>query len=71
MSPLRTTPLTSAELDHYRTEGWVTLGRMILDDATLEAIRTEEARFRGDPAGQYTLCSEARCSTTASRSGAS
>jgi phytanoyl-CoA hydroxylase len=54
MSHIRTTPLTDAELDHYRTEGWVKLGR-VLDDATLEAIRAEEARFRGDPGGQHTI----------------
>ncbi len=38
-------PLTADQLAHYHREGYVILPR-IMDDATLEAIRAEEARFR-------------------------
>jgi hypothetical protein len=40
--------LTAAQIAHYHTEGYVLPGR-IMDDATLETFRREEARFRGDP----------------------
>src|ERR1700722_17526152 len=54
MAHLRTEPLSQSELKQYREEGWVTLGR-IMDDAILGEIRLEEARLRGDPAGQLTV----------------
>jgi ectoine hydroxylase-related dioxygenase (phytanoyl-CoA dioxygenase family) len=47
MNTLRTHPLTDSELKQYQDKGYVTLGR-IMDDATLEAIRAEELRFRGN-----------------------
>jgi len=40
--------LSDAQLSHYRSEGYVVLGK-IMDDATLEQLRGEEARFRGNP----------------------
>ncbi len=54
MENVRTEPLSAAELQQYQVEGYVTLGR-IMDDATLAAIRSEEARFRGQPDGQLTI----------------
>lgn len=41
-------PLTDTQLKQYEEEGYVMLGR-IMDDATLEAIRSEEAKFRRTP----------------------
>jgi ectoine hydroxylase-related dioxygenase (phytanoyl-CoA dioxygenase family) len=39
--------LTEDQLAQYREEGYVILGR-VMDDATLEELRAEEARFRGE-----------------------
>jgi ectoine hydroxylase-related dioxygenase (phytanoyl-CoA dioxygenase family) len=38
--------LSQRQLQQYRDEGYTVLGR-IMDDATLEGLRREEARFRG------------------------
>ncbi len=38
-------PLTDTQLHQYRTEGYVHLG-LVMDEATLEAIREEEQGFR-------------------------
>jgi len=46
MNTTRNHSLTETELKQYKDEGYVVLGR-IMDDATLEAIRAEELRFRG------------------------
>jgi hypothetical protein len=54
MPTVRTDPLSQSELQQYRDQGWVALGPM-MDQATLDAIRREEARFRGDPAGELTI----------------
>lgn len=58
MSTIRTEMLSKQEPALYRKEGRVTLGRVtpgrVMDDATLGAIRDEEACLRGDPAGQLT-----------------
>ena len=53
-TPLRTEPLTQNELDQYRDHGWVILGR-VADDETLDGIRKEEARLRGEPKGEFTI----------------
>ena len=54
MSKVRTEPLSQKELQQYKEQGWVNLG-CVMDDATIAAIRGEEARLRGDPAGQLTI----------------
>lgn len=54
MPKVRTDRLSEQELKQYQEEGWVTIGP-VMDDQTLEAIRAEEARLRGDPAGQLTI----------------
>ena len=41
-------PLTPEQIQHYHDEGYVILGR-VLDDATLDALRGEEAKFREAP----------------------
>jgi hypothetical protein len=41
-------PLTKHQIAQYREEGYVFPGR-IVDEAALEALRAEEARFRGTP----------------------
>jgi phytanoyl-CoA hydroxylase len=49
--------LTPQQLDFYRENGYVLTGR-VLEDATLELLRAEEARFRSaksDPPGQLTI----------------
>jgi ectoine hydroxylase-related dioxygenase (phytanoyl-CoA dioxygenase family) len=43
---VRTEPLSEAELDQYRNEGWIKLGRVV-DEAVLAELRAEEIRFRG------------------------
>jgi phytanoyl-CoA hydroxylase len=40
------TTLTGQQLRQYRDDGYVVLGR-VMDDEALEALRREEARFRG------------------------
>jgi phytanoyl-CoA hydroxylase len=54
MSHVRSEPLTAGELRHYREQGYVHLGR-VMDDATLGALRDEEARFRGEAARESTI----------------
>ena len=54
---VRTHPLTADELRQYREEGYVILGR-VMDDATLEAMRSEEARFRPRPGMNQTSAPE-------------
>lgn len=44
---VRDIPLTKPDLDHYHAEGYVLLGRVV-DDTMLDALRAEEARFRGN-----------------------
>ena len=54
---MHTTPLSQAQLDFYRENGFVFTGR-VLDDATLDALRGEEERFRlgkTDDAHQLTI----------------
>ncbi len=45
--PVRTAPLTAAEIAQYHDRGYVILGN-IMSDEVLEAFRAEEARFRGN-----------------------
>lgn len=49
-------PLSREQIQHYRDEGWLLIGR-VLDDAELATLRGEEERFRlgvayGGPANQ-------------------
>ena len=46
--------LTQRQIDQYRTDGFVMLGR-VLDDRTLEELRAQELRFRGDPGKELTI----------------
>ncbi len=46
--------LSSQQIEQYRSEGYVMLGR-VLNDATLEQLRAEEGRFRGDPGKELTI----------------
>lgn len=43
-----TTPLTQDQIKQYNEEGWCLLGK-IMDDATIEALRAEELKFRTRP----------------------
>lgn len=54
-------PLTRKQIAQYHEEGYVMPGR-ILDDAELEALRREEARFRGTPGpGELTVFRSQLC----------
>ncbi|HEX8371781.1 MAG TPA: phytanoyl-CoA dioxygenase family protein [Chthoniobacterales bacterium] len=45
---LTPTPLTEDQIRQYNEEGWCMLGK-VMDDATIEALRAEEVKFRTRP----------------------
>lgn len=48
---MKVNPLTESQLRQFQDEGYVILGRT-MDDATLQGLRQEEARFREPVGGQ-------------------
>jgi len=52
--------LSPQQLEQYKNDGWCIVGK-IMDDATLEAFRSEERRFRGENNKDLTIFRSQLC----------